>query len=474
MNFCRSMIGPSQTLLGYFGFGSIFPMVLLAFCCLGCNTSTKDFTKTVAQQHMAWAWQETYPRILERIHPPTFRDTIVVLKDTVDFRNRINQIMITLSKAGGGTLRIAPGFYPVKGSIFLQSNVHLHIGEGATLLFSPNPEDYLPVVKSRWEGTFLMNYSPLIYAADKENIAITGKGIIDGQASKSWTAWLELQKKDQKKLRQMGNDQVLLEQRVFGKGHFLRPSALEFINCSNILLEDFTIQGSPFWTIHPVLSSNITVRGLTILAGTSNDDGIDPESCTDVLIEDCIFKTYDDCVAIKAGRDQDGWGYPPSENIIVRNNTFDTKVGSGFCIGSEMSAGVRNVFVENCSLSVSEKHAFQFKSNPDRGGFIENVFIRNIQAGQVKYGFEFTTDYHGWRGNEYFTQYRDFYFQNIHIGRATKKSITIKGRPEAPIERIYFEDVTVKEAKQPEVLKHTKHLVFHNTKINDSLLIDKK
>nr|WP_297917255.1 glycosyl hydrolase family 28 protein [uncultured Allomuricauda sp.] len=234
----------------------------------------------------------------------------------------------------------------------------------------------------------------------------------------------------------MGNDKIPLEERIFGEGHYLRPSTIEFINCKNILLEDFSVKGSPFWTIHPVLSENITIRSLNIGAGTTNDDGIDPESCKNVLIENCVIHTHDDCVALKAGRDQDGWPYPPTENIIVRNSTFNTEVGSGFCIGSEMSAGVRNVFVENCELTKSGKHAFQFKSNPDRGGFIENVFMRNIDVGTVKYGFEFTTDYKGWRGNEYFTKYQDFYFQDIQIEEATDKSIVIKGRPENRIRRV--------------------------------------
>ncbi|WP_422858429.1 glycoside hydrolase family 28 protein [Flagellimonas sp. S174] len=438
---------------------------------LACNPQPKDdFTKEKAQQTITKGWSVTYPDILEAIQVPSFQDTTVVIKDTTDFRNNINKTISQLSEDGGGTIKVNPGRYNIKGSVFLASNIRLHLENGAELWFSPNPSDYLPVVKSRWEGTFLMNYSPLIYAIDVENIAITGKGLINGQTKQIWYTWKEKQDADKKQLRQMGNDEIPLEKRVFGAGHYLRPSAIEFINCKNVLLEDFSIKGSPFWTIHPVLSENITIRSLNIGAGTTNDDGINSESCKNVLIENCVISTHDDCVALKAGRDQDGWPYPPNENIIVRNNSFKTEVGSGFCIGSEMSAGVRNVFVENCELVSSGKHAFQFKSNPDRGGFIENVFIRNIKVEAVKYGFEFTTDYKGWRGNEYFTTYQGFYFQNIQIEEATGKSIVIKGRPEEPIRKVYFENCAIHQSPQLEVVSEASQILFENTKINMNLL----
>ncbi|MEM7485365.1 MAG: glycoside hydrolase family 28 protein [Bacteroidota bacterium] len=452
------------------------PVILLVFIALffSCTTQTKEgFTKEVAQKNIKTAWEQTYPGILKAITPPTFKDTVVHITDTLDFRDRLNIAIADLSNTGGGTINVGPGVYAVKGSIFMKSNINLNIVKGAILLFSPYPEDYLPVVKSRWEGTFLMNYSPLIYAIDVENIAITGKGIIDGQAQPAWADWKKKQKDDKELLRQMGNDQVPLSKRVFGEGHFLRPPGIEFIDCKNILLEGFTIKNSPFWTIHPVLCENITARNLNIQAGTTNDDGIDPESCKNVLIENCVFNTYDDCISIKAGRDQDGWPYPPSENIIVRNNSFNTAVGSGFCIGSEMSAGVKNVFLENCTLSKSEKHAFQFKSNPDRGGFIENVYIRNMDIGPVKYGFEFTTDYKGWRGNENFTRYQHFYFQNISIKATSEKFIAVHGRPEKPIQTIFFQDVSISNTESEVSIKNTTNILFDNVKINNKTIDEK-
>ncbi len=154
---------------------------------LACNTQPKDdFTKEKAQQIITEAWSTTYPKILEAIQAPTFRNTTVFIQDTTDFRGNINTAITQLSEDGGGTIKVNPGRYHVKGSIFLASNIRLHLENGAELWFSPHPSDYLPVVKSRWEGTFLMNYSPLIYAIDAENIAITVNGLINGLAEKKW------------------------------------------------------------------------------------------------------------------------------------------------------------------------------------------------------------------------------------------------------------------------------------------------
>ncbi len=452
-------------------------LILILIITISCKKNQKaehSFDENYAQAKIDTAWNHTMPDILKQIVPPTFKDTTYSISDTLNFRETINKVIEQVSVNGGGTISVAPGDYFVKGSIFMKSNVNLHLLEGVVLNFSPNHEDYLPVVKMRWEGTFIMNYSTLIYAIEQENIAITGKGIIDGHCEEIWASWKQKQKPDKMRARQMGNDKIPLEERVFGEGHFLRPTGIQFIECKNILFEDFTIKSTPFWTINPILSENITIRRLNIQRGTTNDDGIDPESCKNVLIEHCVINTHDDCIAIKAGRDQDGWEYPPSENIIIRNNDFNNIVGSGFCIGSEMSAGVRNVFAENNILRGSDKHAFQFKSNPDRGGFIEEVYMRNIQVmNPVKYGFEFTTDYKGWRGNQYFVKYNNFYFQNITLEEASEISIKINGREEENIYKIYMEDISVKRSPTPVIANHTKDLLLKNISVNGKIISEK-
>ena len=448
-------------------FISILIVTLFFVGCKKEKTVNNDFSIAYAKARIDTAWNTIYPKILKEIVPPTFKSDTIVVNDTLNFRKSLHQAMTKLSETGGGVVHIPAGNYKVNGPIVFQSNINLNLAEDASVLFSPNPSDYLPVVKTRWEGTFAMNYSPLIYAIDQVNLAITGKGKINGNCKPIWSEWKFKQKEDKKRIRQMGNDQIPIEERVFGEDHFLRPSGIEFINCKNILFEDFAIQETPFWTIHPVLCKNITARHLNIKKGTHNDDGFDPENSQYVLVENCNINTYDDCISIKAGRDQDGWGYQPSENIIIRNNTFSTAVGSGFCIGSEMSAGVQNLFVHDNTLNGSKKHAFQFKSNPDRGGFIRGVFIKNFKAlDTVKYGLEFTTDYKGWRGNKYYTSYSDFYFQNININKSTDISIKINGRNEQKIKRVYLENLSVKESSAPFIVNHTQDLILNKVFIN--------
>lgn len=452
----------------------ILTAALLFFTCQKGENRSNGFTLNYAKAKIDTAWNVTYADILKKIVPPKFKTDTIVVNDIENFKESLLKAMDELSKTGGGVVHIPSGNYKVKGPIVFQSNINLNLAEGTLLEFSPNPKDYLPVVKTRWEGTFAMNYSPLIYAIDKENIAITGKGEINGNCKPIWSEWKFQQKQDKKLIRQMGNDQVPIEERLFGSGHYLRPTGIEFINCQNILLEDFTISQTPFWTLHPVLCKNVTARSLNILQGTHNDDGFDPENSQYILLENCNISTYDDCVSIKAGRDQDGWKYQPSEKIIIRNNTFSTTVGSGFCIGSEMSGGVQNVFVHNNTLNGSKKHAFQFKSNPDRGGFIKDIFIRDFQIlDSVKYAFEFTTDYKGWRGNKHYPIYRDFFFQNIDLNYSDKISIKISGREEQPIKRVYMENINIHKTPSSVEIINAQDILFEKVMINGEIIASK-
>ncbi|NJL12338.1 MAG: glycoside hydrolase family 28 protein [Microscillaceae bacterium] len=411
--------------------------LLLACASLACS---QNFTARQAARAEKQAWQKTLPKILVQIKPPVFPiQTWTVEPQALlqDARQAINQSILLAHQQGGGQVIVPPGEYALAGSLFLRSGVNLHLSKGVVLKFSTRPEDYLPLVKVRWEGTVCYNYSPLIYAYQQENLAITGEGIVDGQASVFFHTWKSQQKPDQALLRQMGNDTVPEVARQFGPGHYLRPDGIQLFECKNILLEDFTLQGSPFWSIHPVFCENVTARRLKVRPGTTNDDGFDPESSRNVLIEDCDFITHDDGVAIKAGRDQDAWGRPGSENIVVRNCSFKTTVGSGVCIGSEMSGGVRQVFVENCRIR-SQKHGLNFKSNPDRGGLMAQVFVRQIQVETAKYALTFTTDYHSWRGNHFPSLYHDFYLSNLRFGEVSEVGIHIVGLADAWIEGCFF------------------------------------
>ena len=421
--------------------------------------------------------------ILARIKAPTFpkRDFVVVnygvkaspiLDSMLDAKPAIQSAIEDCAKNGGGRVVVPAGEYYVKGALHLRSGVNLHIANGAALRFSVNPQDYLPPVLVRWEGTRCMNFSPFIYALNARNIAISGGGTIDGQTGKFWYAWKKLQEPDKTILRRLGNtpDSISPQNRIFGEGHFLRPDLVQFFGCRNILIEGVTLKGSPFWTVHPVFCTNATIRGITVEHGTTNDDGVDPESCTDVLIENCTMNTDDDCIAIKAGRDQDAWKSPGTENIVIRNCRFRSTVGSGFCIGSEMSGGVRNVFVENCTISYAA-HGIQFKCNRDRGGFIEKVFLRNITMDSCKKGvFVFTTDYHSWRGNLFTTRMSDIYASTISCGFVEQTGIKITGVAGEPIRRVFMEDIDIKQAGKAHEITFAEDIFPKNIRINGTLV----
>src|SRR5581483_4362923 len=189
-------------------------------------------------------------------------------------------------KKGGGRVIVPKGKW-LTGPIHLKSNIDLHLEEGAEIIFSDKFEDYLPPVFVRSGGIEMYNYSPLIYARDCENIAITGAGYLDGNA----TAWWEWAKKETKEGFRMGAEGVPVEKRVFGTPEAaIRPSFVGLVNCKNVLLEGFKIGSGPCWTIHPIYCENIIIRRVTVDTHGPNNDGMDPDSCRNILVEYCTFK----------------------------------------------------------------------------------------------------------------------------------------------------------------------------------------
>jgi unsaturated rhamnogalacturonyl hydrolase len=340
---------------------------------------------------------ESLPSILGRISPPSFLQKNYFITnygaDTngmKDSSDAISRAISQCASSGGGHVIVPQGEF-LTGPIHLESNIDLHLEKGAILKFSTDPKRYLPLVPTRFEGMDCMNYSPLVYAKDKTNIALSGEGTLDGQADAS--NWLEWKKKTgtksqlqaRSRLDRMVNEDVPLEKRIFGQGSYLRPDFIEFNNCKNVLIEGVKIRRSPMWEIHPLFCTNVTVRGVEIISHGANNDGCDPESCADVLIEKCLFDTGDDCIAIKSGRNNDGRRVGiPSQNIIIRDCIMRDGHG-GTTIGSEVSGGCRNVFIENCQMSSPDLTcALRIKSNALRGGILENIFMRNIKVGVVK------------------------------------------------------------------------------------------
>ncbi|NDV59423.1 glycoside hydrolase family 28 protein [Bacteroides sp. 519] len=309
----------------------------------------------------------------------------------------INKVITLCSLNGGGTVLVPKGTF-LTGPITLKSNVNLHIEEGATLKFSTDQSLYFPAVITRWEGIDCYNARPLIYAYGETNIALTGKGTIDGQGSTEawwpmsgaarygWAEGMVSQRNGARERLLMYNEaNVPIYKRIMTPEDGMRPQMVNFYYCNTVLIEDVTLLNAPFWVIHPLLCEDLVVKGVQIFNRGPNGDGCDPESCKNVLIEDCMFDTGDDCIAIKSGRNNDGrkWNIP-SENIIVRNCLMKNGHG-GVVIGSEISGGCRNVYVENCQMDSPDlDRVIRIKTSTCRGGLVENVFVRNVTVGQCR------------------------------------------------------------------------------------------
>jgi unsaturated rhamnogalacturonyl hydrolase len=405
---------------------------------------------------------EAVPAILARIKAPQFPTRDFPITDYgaaaggAECTAAIAKAIAVCHAAGGGRVVVPAGVFRT-AAIHLKSNVNLHLSEGATLEFLTDSTKY-PNVFTRWEGVECMNHSPLIYAFEQENIAITGRGTLDGGAGwDTWWAWNDKrtgavkQKAARDRLNKMGEEGVPVAQREFGEGSFLRPNFIQPYRCKNVLIEGVTIIRSPMWEIHPALSTNVTVRGVKINSHGPNNDGCDPESSRDVLIEDCVFDTGDDCIAIKSGRNNDGRRLAaPAENLIIRNCSMKDGHG-GVVIGSEISGDCRNVFVENCTMdSPNLDRALRFKSNAQRGGVIENIFMRNVEIGRVSEAV-LTIDLmyeEGPRGPHH-PIVRNVSLENV-TSRASPRVMWIAGFPAATIDNIRLANCTFRGVETAE------------------------
>jgi polygalacturonase len=390
----------------------------------------------------------------------------------------IRQAITDCRKAGGGRVVVPAGRF-LTGPIHLQSGVGLHVAEKATLAFSGDPREYLPVVFTRWEGVELMNYSPFIYAFEAENIAITGTGALDGQAdAQHWWDWRA--PGPAAKARQFPAREVLMKmqaagvpvaERVFGDGRFLRPNFIQPYRSRNVLIEGVTILNSPMWEIHPVLCRSVTVRGVTIRSHGPNNDGCDPESCRNVLIEGCTFDTGDDCIALKSGRNDDGRRLEaPVENVVIRNCSMKDGHG-GVVIGSEISGGARNVFAEKCRMDSPQlDRALRIKTNSVRGGTIEGIYMRDVTIGQVAEAVV-TIDFFYEEGDTgtHPPVVRDVRLQNV-TSRKSEYALLLRGYERAPITNVRLADCRFDGVAKPDVLEHVKGLAFSNVFVNGRLV----
>jgi polygalacturonase len=436
-----------------------------------------------AEEKDAPAWDQV-PAILARIRPPNFPAREFDIKrfgavgdGAKDCSEAIRRAIDACAQAGGGRV-VAPAGVFITGPIHLKSNVNLHVAAGGTVRFLRDPKRYLPLVYTRWEGLDCMNYSPFIYSDGQDNIAVTGEGTLDGNCDpEHWWSWKggtggsakgqQNQDAARQTLNRMGETDVPIADRKFGEGSFLRPNFFEPVRGRNILIEGVTITNSPMYEIHPIFCSNVTVRNIKIVSHGPNNDGCDPDSCQDVLIENCSFDTGDDCIAIKSGRNRDGRRVgKPTENVIIRGCTMKDGHGA-LTIGSEMSGGVRNVFAENCNLdSPNLEQALRFKTNAMRGGTIENIFFRNIRIGQVKHAvlqidFNYQEGSHGPER----PVVRNIDIRDVTCKKA-ERALDVQGFPNAKIRDLRLERCVVEAAAKPNVVENVEGLTLTGVSVN--------
>lgn len=449
------------------------------------EAETSPFAENETEE-LSWEMAE---EILTHISDPEFPDFEVSVLDygavpgdgqldTAAIQKAIDEV----SEKGGGKVTIPSGEYDT-GAITLKSNVNLCLEAEDTLLkFTKDitPENY-PLVFAHYEGSKLYNWSPFIYAYQQENIAVTGKGTLDGQADKdTWWNWSRKYNEDgtvsnpssadATLLRKMTDDGVPAEERVFGEGHYLRPNFYQPIECENVLIEGVTILNSPMWELNPVLCTNFTARGVHIDTHGYNNDGCDPENCNYVLIEDCYFNTGDDCIAVKAGRNRDGRelgeaGFP-TQNLIIRNNVFADGHG-GIACGSEMSGGIKNLFADNNTFdSPNLNYALRFKTNAERGGAIENVYLRNSKVKSVGNAVVHATMlYDVGRDGDYLPQFKNITIENL-TSSGGEYGIFMEAFDEVPITGLVLKNVEITDAGTDVRALNWENPILENVSIN--------
>lgn len=446
---------------------------------------------SVASLAFAFSLQAQTAKLPVIAKPVFKKDTFNILKfgavaDGITLNSAaINKAIDACSAKGGGVVLIPTGLW-YTGPIVLKSNVNLHLAKNAVLQFSDNFNDY-KLVKTNWEGRDTYRNESPISATNATNIAITGFGIIDGNGD----AW-RMVKKDKltesqwKKLVASGgvlsSDKKTWypsEKSIRGSKlenaaanvpyemldsikDFLRPNLLVFTKCKKILLEGVTFQNSPAWCLHPLMCEDLTVRNIYAKNPwyAQNGDGIDVESCKNVLIENSTFDVGDDGICIKSGRDAEGRKRNmPTENVIVRNCTVYHAHG-GFVIGSEMSGGARNLFVSNCTF-IGTDIGLRFKTTRGRGGLVENIFIENITMKDIVGEAILFDMYYAAKDpiplagekreppvvefkkvDETTPQFQNFFVKNV-VCNGAEKGIFIRGIPEMHIKNIRLENLVL-------------------------------
>lgn len=410
----------------------------------------------------AQQWREVCveaPFSMEPIREPVFpaQDFLITDYGAVDDGQTVNTSALARAiqachQAGGGRVVVPAGEW-LTGPVHLASGVDLHLEAGAVLRFTDRPDDYLPAVATSWEGMECYNYSPLVYAYDCDCVAITGSGMLAPRMD-TWRSWFgrpAAHLDALARLYTMASTDVPVEERQMAEGeNHLRPHLVQFNRCRNVLLDGFSIRESPFWTIHLYLCEDCVVRNLDVKAHGHNNDGIDLEMTRGVLIEDCLFDQGDDGVVIKSGRNQDAWRIgQPTENVVVRR----CELRQGHCllgIGSEISGGVRNVYMTHCQATDSVYRLFFVKTNHRRGAFVEGVWMEHVTGSRMQRVMEVDCDVlYQWRDlvptyKDSVTAIRGLYMDSVRVER-TEMVYDLKGDSRLPIRDVRISNVSVGE-----------------------------
>lgn len=445
--------------------------VLSVSLCVSCSSTKK-----------AIVWQSAEGPVKEmaalrkKITVPRFASREFLLTDfgavgdgktlnTDAFRKAIE----ACNRAGGGRVVVPFGRF-LTGAIYLKSNVNLHLADSATISFRVDPKDY-PIVFTRWEGMELMNYSALIYAYGEKNIAITGNGTLDGQASyENWWGWNRGKPSKQvaarNRLHELNHRQTDPRTRVFGDSSFLRPNFIQPYHCTNILISGVKMINSPMWNVNPVLCENVTIENVKIMAHGPNTDGVDPESCKNVLIRNCFFDTGDDCIAIKSGRDEDGRRIArPAENHLIEGCEMKDGHG-GVVIGSEISGGAKNIYAVNCTMSSPNlDRILRLKTSSSRGGIIENVFMKDVRVGTYKESAVHCNMFYEQPGN-FLPTIRNIWVENLTVEDGGKYGVYIHAYIASPVQNLKMVNCIINGVEIPLQIDHAQGLQFTNVSIN--------
>ena len=456
----------------------------------------------------AEGWDEaTYRQIEQSIQQPQIagKDYLITAfgassnATAAQNQKAIQKAIDKCSKKGGGKVIIPAGQTFLTGAIELKSHVNLEVQEGAVLQFAFEPELY-PIVETSWEGLECFNLSPCVYAFKAHDIAVTGKGTIDGSGSReTWWPWVGVsrfgwkegmiaQKNEARpRLLKNGEDGVPMydqeghrsPERVFGPKDGLRPQLVNFNWCERILIEDVTLLRSPFWVIHPLHSTDITVRRVKMINEGPNGDGCDPECCDRVLIEDCFFNTGDDCIAIKSGRNRDGRERNmASKNIIIRNCEMKKGHG-GVVIGSEISGGCQNVYAHDCVMdSPNLDRVLRIKTNSCRGGIIENINMRNIKVGQcgeavIKINLDYEHNEICCRG--FNPTVRNIHVENVTCNKSKYGMLVVALDTVCNVYNVNIKDCRFENVAQGnQITGQTRDIHYDNYFVNGSLCLTEK